>query len=91
MRTRTFVFSFLVHSTVICMAMVVRIFATTERDGIDFNLTYIPPTFNTPHLEEFDTNYMRNLYAVGQQAAQSGAAWQKYPPGFEARPTADAK
>jgi predicted acylesterase/phospholipase RssA len=68
-----------------------RIFATTERDGIDFNLTYIPPTFNTPHLEEFDTNYMRHLYAVGQQAAQSGAAWQKYPPGFEARPTADAK
>ena len=68
-----------------------RIYATTQRDGIDFNLTYIPPKFNTPHLEEFDTNYMRELYAVGQQAAQSGAAWQKYPPGFEARPNAPAK
>ncbi len=43
-----------------------RIYATTQRDGIDFNLTYIPPTFNTPHLEEFDTNYMQQLYAVGQ-------------------------
>lgn len=62
-----------------------RIYTTTQRDGIDFNLTYIPPTFNTPHLEEFDTNYMRELYKVGQQASQSGTAWQKYPPGFEGR------
>jgi predicted acylesterase/phospholipase RssA len=65
-----------------------RIYATTQRDGIDFNLTYIPPTFNTPHLEEFDTNYMRELYAVGRQAAMSGYRWQKYPPGFEPRQSA---
>ena len=58
-----------------------------QRDGIDFNLAYIPPTFNTPHLEEFDTDYMQQLYAVGQKAAQGAAPWQKYPPGFEARPT----
>lgn len=68
-----------------------RIYATTEKDGIDFNLTFIPPTFNTPHLEEFDTNYMKQLYAVGQQAIRSGSAWQKYPPGFEMRPAAEAK
>ena len=60
-----------------------RIYATTQRDGIDFNLTYIPRTFNTPHMEEFDTNYMRSLYAVGRQLAQSGYRWQKVPPGFE--------
>ena len=60
-----------------------RIYATTQRDGIDFNLTYIPPTFNTPHVEEFDTNYMRELYAVGRQLALSGYQWQKVPPGFE--------
>lgn len=60
-----------------------RIFVTTKRDGIDFNLTYIPPTFNTPHLEEFDTNYMRELYAVGRDLAQGSYQWQKYPPGFE--------
>jgi predicted acylesterase/phospholipase RssA len=60
-----------------------RIYATAERDKIDFNLTYIPPTFNTPHLEEFDTNYMRQLYAVGRQVSQSGYRWQKTPPGFE--------
>lgn len=60
-----------------------RIYATTNRDGIDFNLTYIPPTFNTPHMEEFDTNYMQQLYAVGKQLAQAGYQWQKVPPGFE--------
>ena len=61
-----------------------RIYATTQRDGIDFNLTYIPPTFNVPHVEEFDTNYMRALYDVGATAAKGGYQWQKYPPGFEA-------
>ena len=60
-----------------------RIYATTERDGIDFNLTYIPPTFNTPHLEEFDTNYMKQLYDVGLERAKAGYQWEKYPPGFE--------
>ncbi|HEU4958688.1 MAG TPA: patatin-like phospholipase family protein [Sphingomicrobium sp.] len=68
-----------------------RIYLTAQKDGIDFNLTYIPPTFNTPHLEEFDTNYMQQLYAVGQQAAHSGTAWQKYPPGLEGQLTAQAK
>lgn len=68
-----------------------RIYATTQRDGIDFNLTYIPATFNTPHLEEFDTNYMRQLYAVGRQVSQTAYPWKKYPPGFEARPVAQAK
>lgn len=60
-----------------------RIYTTTQRDKIDFNLTFIPRTFNTPHLEEFDTNYMRELYAVGRAAALSGYKWEKYPPGFE--------
>jgi len=60
-----------------------RIYATTERDGIDFNLTYIPPTFNTPHLEEFDTNYMKQLYDVGLERAKAGYQWEKFPPGFE--------
>jgi hypothetical protein len=61
-----------------------RIYATAERDGLDYNLTYIPATFNTPHTEDFDTVYMRSLYEVGEQAAKSGYQWQKLPPGFEA-------
>ena len=59
-----------------------RIYATSKRDNIDFNLTFIPASFNTPHEEEFDTNYMRELYATGKQVATSGTQWQKYPPGF---------
>jgi len=59
-----------------------RIYATSERDGVDFNLTYIPASFNTPHGEEFDTAYMRSLFDVGMNAGKSGNAWQKVPPGF---------
>jgi len=60
-----------------------RIYATTQRDGIDFNLAYIPPTFNVPHAEQFDTPYMQALYKVGLDQAKAGYRWQKYPPGFE--------
>ena len=60
-----------------------RVYATTQRDGVDFNLTFIPPTFNVPHKEMFDTAYMKALYDVGLNAAKSGFQWQKYPPGFE--------
>jgi len=59
-----------------------RIYATAQRDGIDYNLTYIPRTFNTPHNEEFDTAYMRSLFDVGFQSG-SVRQWQKYPPGFQ--------
>lgn len=60
-----------------------RIYATTERDGIGFNLAYIPPTFDTPHQEEFDTAYMQQLYRVGFDQARAGYTWEKHPPGFE--------
>jgi predicted acylesterase/phospholipase RssA len=61
-----------------------RIFTTTEKDEMDFNLAYIPPSFDVPHKEEFDTNYMRQLYATGRQMAVGGYQWQKYPPGYKA-------
>jgi len=63
-----------------------RVYATTQRDGVDFNLTYIPATFNTPHNEMFDTAYMKSLYQVGYDAAKSGYQWQKTPPGFSSPP-----
>ena len=61
-----------------------RVYATTQRDGVDFNLTYIPPTFTVPHNEMFDTAYMKALYDVGLNAAKAGYSWEKYPPGFDA-------
>jgi len=67
-----------------------RIYATAQRDGVDFNLTYIPSTFNFPHKEEFDNEYMRQLYDVGYDFAVKGLPWLKVPPGF-APPTAAGK
>jgi len=63
-----------------------RIYTTTQRDGIDYNLTFIPRTFTVPHTTEFDTNYMRQLYGLGQEMAKNGLSWQKTPPGFDGAP-----
>jgi predicted acylesterase/phospholipase RssA len=59
-----------------------RIYLTTQRDGVDFNLAYIPASFNAPHREEFDTDYMRALFQTGYEMAAKGYPWEKTPPGF---------
>ena len=66
-----------------------RIYATAQRDGVDFNLTFIPSSFNFPHKEEFDNAYMRALYDVGYGQAVKGLQWAKVPPAF-APPTGAA-
>ena len=59
-----------------------RIYATTQRDKVDFNLAYIPKEFDAPHPQEFDTEYMRKLYAFAYGLAVNGYPWQKTPPGL---------
>jgi len=59
-----------------------RIYLTTQRDGFDYNLAYIPSSFDTPQLEPFDTNYMNALFELGYQLARNGYPWEKQPPGF---------
>jgi predicted acylesterase/phospholipase RssA len=59
-----------------------RIFAITQRDGVDFNLAYIAPTFDAPHPEDFDTTYMRALFQFGYDQAAKGYPWEKSPPGY---------
>ncbi|HKZ16628.1 MAG TPA: patatin-like phospholipase family protein [Geobacteraceae bacterium] len=59
-----------------------RIYLITQRDGVDFNLAYVPASFNAPHKEDFDTEYMRRLFALGYEMAAKGYPWQKAPPGF---------
>ena len=68
-----------------------RIYATAQRDGVDFNLTFIPASFNFPHKEEFDTEYMRALYDVGYDQGVKGIPWAKVPPGFTAAPAPGGK
>jgi predicted acylesterase/phospholipase RssA len=61
-----------------------RIYLTTQRDGVDYNLAYIPSTFVTPHTREFDAEYMNALYKEGYELAAGGYQWRKVPPGYVA-------
>ena len=57
-----------------------RIFTVTRRDGVDFKLAFIPPTFTTPHKSDFDTPYMRALFELGYGMAEAGYSWYREPP-----------
>jgi hypothetical protein len=59
-----------------------RIYLTCQRDGVDFDLAYVPSSFNYPHREEFDTDFMRALYQTGYDLAAKGCPWKKTPPGY---------
>jgi patatin-like phospholipase len=59
-----------------------RIYAFSQRDGIDFNLIAIPSDYERRSKEQVDPEEMRRLFGVGLQEARSGIRWQKHPPGF---------
>ncbi|SEO73429.1 Predicted acylesterase/phospholipase RssA, contains patatin domain [Rhodospirillales bacterium URHD0017] len=59
---------------------VIRIFAITQRDGIDYNLAFIGPDFNQVLPSSFDSAYMRALFDYGYQRAVRGYDWTKKPP-----------
>lgn len=63
-----------------------RIYLTAQRDKIDFNLAFIPGSFEHAHREEFDTDYMRALYETGYELGRKGYAWEKAPPEYQAAP-----
>jgi len=57
-----------------------RIYAIAKRDHIKFRLTYIPPSFQSPHPGEFDTAYIRDLFALGEKMGLGGVEWSDHPP-----------
>jgi hypothetical protein len=57
-----------------------RIYAIARRDHVNFRLSYIPSSFQAPHPGEFDTAYMRALFAVGEKMALEGHEWYERPP-----------
>jgi len=57
-----------------------RIYSVTQRDGVAFNLAYIPATFRTPHTADFDPAYMGQLFDFGFAMAEKGVDWAKEPP-----------
>lgn len=61
------------------------IYALTQRDGIDYNLAFIPEDFNVPHPVDFDPGYMNALFDRAFAMAEKGYAWQDHPPGYEAQ------
>jgi hypothetical protein len=59
---------------------VIRIYAITQRDGIDYNLAYIGRDFNEVLPSAFDSGYMRALYDYAFQQSRRGYDWAKKPP-----------
>jgi len=59
---------------------ILRIYATSKRDGVDYNLAYIGPDFNAEHKVQFDRAYMQALFDYGYQRARRGYPWHKAPP-----------
>ena len=59
-----------------------RIYLTTKRDGIDFNLAYIGDDFTMPYSGPFDKAYMNKLFNYGFEKGVAGYNWFKTPPGY---------
>ena len=59
---------------------VIRMYNTTLRDGIGFNLAYIGSDFTEKLPAPFDQGYMRALFDYGYQRARRGYDWAKRPP-----------
>lgn len=60
-----------------------RIYTTTKRDGVDFNLAYIDRDFTAEYIGPFDPRYMVPLFQYGHELGQRGYPWKKLPPGFD--------
>ena len=59
-----------------------RIYLTTKRDGVDFNLAFIDDEFPEPYKGPFDRTYMNKLFAFGYEKGRAGYPWRKTPPGY---------
>lgn len=59
-----------------------RLYLTSKRDGVDYNLAIIGNDFDAPHPDQFDRGYMNALFNYGYEKAVKGYKWEKYPPGY---------
>jgi hypothetical protein len=57
-------------------------YLTSLRDGIDYNLTFIPSDFTAESTSEFDPAYMTKLFDRGRAMGLKGNEWLKAPPGY---------
>ena len=56
-----------------------RIYTLTKRDGLNFNLAYIPEDFDEKPKEQFDPAWMRRLFDRGYEMGKAGYPWSKVP------------
>lgn len=49
-----------------------RVYVAAQRDGIDYNLAYIPDYFDAVAEEAFDTAYMNELFELGRKVGAEG-------------------
>jgi hypothetical protein len=67
-----------------------RIYFLADRDGLDYNLAYIPSSFTVKRTQgQFDPDYMHALFERAREMARAGYPWEKYPPGYTAPPRAE--
>jgi predicted acylesterase/phospholipase RssA len=57
-----------------------ELFVFSKRNGIDYNLAYIPGDFVDTSTQAFDPVYMGKLFNLGYQLAEAGYPWKKLPP-----------
>jgi hypothetical protein len=60
-----------------------RMYLTSTRDHVEYNLAFIPKDFTAPKKSDFDVAYMKPLFERGRELAAAGYPWQKYPPGYD--------
>ncbi len=56
-----------------------QIFLLAQRDGLEFNLAFIPPEFNEEWDEDFDPDYMTHLFEFARARASGGYPWMGVP------------
>ena len=60
-----------------------QIHTTAKRDGVDYNLAFIPSEFDVVAKDAFDNQYMNALFQRGYELGRAGYKWHKAPPGLE--------
>ncbi len=59
-----------------------RMYIQAEKDRVDYNLAFIGADFKAEPKEDFDPEYMGQLFDYAYQQARVGYRWKKYPPGY---------
>jgi hypothetical protein len=57
-----------------------ELYMFSKKNGIDYNLLYIPGDFPDTSTQAFDPVYMGKLFDIGFQMGKAGNVWKKVPP-----------